>query len=508
MKKIICTLLALTSVLMLAACSSFDKSSGGDNYNKGYNYAPGGYFEGKMEIGDTGLSPDGELEDNTLIENPYVDTSKEPTSTFSADVDTASYAFFRKLCQSGYTFSELCSTMRNSLRTEEMVNYFEYSGNLPQNEDLFGVTSVIAECPWNAEAKLLMLTLKTEKAVEKKKNNLVFLIDVSGSMNTNDKLGLLKSSFGYLISSLDENDTVSIVTYSGKEETVLEGCPGNKGDMIANAIDSLVANGSTNGEAGLKTAYAIAEKYFIPDGNNRIIMASDGDLNVGISNADELKSFITKKRSSGVYLSVLGFGTGNYRDANMEAIADNGNGVYYYIDSNTEAEKVFCTDLLSTLYAVGSDVKLQLTFDPESVSQYRLVGYENRLMNNEDFEDDTKDAGEIGAGHSVTVFYELIIAENAEQKDSWITLSVRYKKPGESKSILNEYSIGKGSLTDSPNDDFLFAAAVAELSLLMRGSEYLKNDATLDSVYKSIPVSTDPLKTQFRNLVETLTKVR
>lgn len=490
MKKIISAILAVTAALTFASCGK----SGG-------NYAPGNdgiYHPGYIK-GDGVISPDGK---EGLIENSYKSTATDPTSTFSADVDTASYAFFRKLCQSGYSFSELAATMRDSVRTEEMVNYFEYSGNLPENGGLFGVKSVISDCPWNPEAKLLMLTLKTEKAVEKKKNNLVFLIDVSGSMNSADKLELLKSSFHYLISSLGADDTVSIVTYSGREEVILEGCAGNKGDMISKAINSLKASGSTNGEAGLKTAYSIAEKYFIPDGNNRIIMASDGDLNVGMSSAEELKNFVSEKRRSGVYLSVLGFGTGNYRDGNMEAIADNGNGVYYYIDSDTEAEKVFCTDLLSTLYTVGSDVKLQITFDPKSVSQYRLVGYENRLLNNEDFEDDTKDAGEIGAGHSVTVLYELITAAGAEENESWMTLSIRYKKPGETKSELNEYTVGAGSLTTAPDADFTFACAVTELSLLLRESEYLKTDVTLNSITEMLPDDGgDALRAQFRSLL-------
>lgn len=493
MKKLISTLLAVTAAVTLAACSA----KGGNNYAPGYNGYDRFFPDHIAEEGVT--DPDGR---EGLIENSYVSTADEPTSTFSADVDTASYAFFRKLCRSGYNLSELSATIRDSVRTEEMVNYFEYSGNLPQNGELFGVSSVIADCPWNPEARLLMLTLKTEKSVEKKKNNLVFLIDVSGSMNSDDKLGLLKSSFQYLIGSLTADDTVSIVTYSGREAVVLEGCAGSKGDMIAKAIKSLKASGSTNGEAGLKTAYALAEKYFIPDGNNRIIMASDGDLNVGMSSESELKDFVSKKRESGVYLSVLGFGTGNYRDGNMEAIADNGNGVYYYIDSDTEAEKVFCTDLLSTLYTVGSDVKLQITFNPESVAQYRLVGYENRLLRNEDFEDDTKDAGEIGAGHSVTVFYELITTDTAAENDSWMKLSVRYKKPGEAVSVLDEYLIGKESLAAAPGNDFIFASAVAELSLLLRGSEYLKTDVSLGSIISMLPDDGgDALRAQFRSLL-------
>ncbi len=505
MKKTVCTILAIITALTVTSCSAMKNAM-----PEGNDYDPG-RANNKLEAGEL-LEEDNEMIDissedyGKLIENQFIQVSEHAVSTFSADVDTASYTYFRKLCTLGYSLSELTATAGSSIRTEEMINYFSYEGNSPKDGDLFGVKTVIADCPWNPEAKLLTLTLNTEKAVSKQKNNLVFLIDVSGSMQSSDKLELLKKSFSYLIDALSEDDVISIVTYSGKEEVVLEGCAGNKAEAIRKAVNSLSAGGSTNGQAGIQKAYEIAEKYFIQDGNNRIIMASDGDLNVGISSADDLKSYISEKRQNGVYLSVLGFGTGNYRDANMEAIADNGNGVYYYVDSDMEAEKIFCTDLLSTLYTVASDVKLQITFNAESVSQYRLVGYENRLLNQEDFEDDTKDAGELGAGHSVTVCYELITTDSADQNGEWMKLAIRYKNPGETKSNLNEYSIGKESLTSEPDDDFIFISAVTELSMLLHNSEYLKNSITIDTIYETLTgiETDDEYKTQFISLIKGL----
>ncbi len=506
MKKILSFILAAMTVLTLASCSA--KKGSGDYYV--YNDAPSLGVNIELEGGGVNAPAGDDAASGTdyekLIENAFTDVTKTPVSTFSADVDTASYAYFRKLVDQGYKLDELIATAGNNIRTEEMINYFTYNGNQPKDGELFGVKSVIADCPWNPEAKLLALTLNTEKAIAKQKNNLVFLIDVSGSMNSHDKLELLKDSFSYLIDSLGEDDVISIVTYSGAEKVVLEGCEGNKSETIRNALKELNASGSTNGQAGIQKAYEIAEEYFISDGNNRIIMASDGDLNVGISNTEDLKRFIEEKRNNGIYLSVLGFGSGNYRDSMMETIADNGNGVYYYIDSELEAEKVFCTDLLSTLYTVASDVKLQITFNPDSVSQYRLVGYENRLLNEEDFKDDTKDAGDLGTGHSVTVCYELITTEAAENNSEWMKLAVRHKKPGEDKSNETQYIIGKESLTDAPDDDFNLVTAVAGMSLVIRESEYIKNEFNVDSVLGILDDINlnDEYKTQFKGLIEKL----
>ncbi|MBQ7383871.1 MAG: VWA domain-containing protein [Clostridia bacterium] len=499
MKKLLSLLLAgLFICLTLASCSKAEDMEMG--------VADGGFEElGAAEE----ISPEDENY-GKLVENEFVKAEDTPVSTFSADVDTASYAYFRKLVNSGYNLSELISTGGSSIRTEEMVNYFDYDYEGPAEGELFGKNVQIATCPWNENAVLMVLGLKSEEIEVESDNNLVFLIDVSGSMDSQDKLPLLKKAFSHLVSQLDESDRVSIVTYSGKEDVVLEGCEGSKSEKIMKAVNGLKAKGSTNGEAGLQKAYALAEKYFVSGGNNRIIMASDGDLNVGISSAEELKEYVSEKRDSGVYLSVLGFGTGNYKDSSMEALADNGNGVYYYIDGESEAEKVFGSDIFSTLYTVGKDVKLQITFNPLAVDSYRLIGYENRLLNKEDFEDDTKDAGDVGAGHAVTVCYELILTEDAmAESPEWMTLAVRYKRPDEDKSNLNEYKIGVSDYTEAPSDDFKFICGIVKTSMLLHDSKYLEQKGTsaLKNIIEEISgidLSADNEKKEFLDLLKKL----
>ena len=441
---------------------------------------------------------------SSLITSPFVKTEENKFSTFSADVDTASYTYFRKLMGYGYTLSELRNTASN-FRTEEFINYFRYEAKSPAEGELFGVTTTLVPCPWNEGSLLLRATLQTESPNTEAQNNLVFLIDVSGSMSSSDKLPLLKKSFSYLVSSLKPNDTVSIVTYSGREAVVLDGCKGNNPDTIMNAINSLVASGSTNGEAGLTMAYQIAEKHMSEGSNNRIIMASDGDLNVGISSASELTRYIEQKRNAGIYLSVLGFGTGNYRDDRMEALADNGNGVYYYIDGESEAEKVFGDDLLGTLYTVANDVKLQIEFDPDYVESYRLIGYDNRILDKEDFENDAKDAGEVGAAHQVTVCYEIVLKPSDEAVSDYMTLRVRYKNPGEPISRLNEYKIGSQDYTAQADTDTSFIASVIELVSLIRNPQY-EGDVTVESILAELQglELADNYKAEFRELVKAL----
>ena len=459
MKKVFALLLAV--MMFLTSCSmKFSKDAAYD----GMKYE--NYRQAAQEMPAEQVN-----EDAGFVENPFVKTAENAISTFSADVDTASYTMMRKLINQGYSFNELKSIAGTGIRTEELINYFKYDYDLPGENELFGVKIKTAACPWNRANHLMTIGLATEAQVTKTKNNLVFLIDVSGSMASDDKLSHLQKTFSYLTGMLGEDDVVSIVTYSGKEEVVLDGCAGNKGDLIQQKLNSLVANGYTNGESGLKKAYQIAEKHFIQDGNNRIIIASDGDLNVGISTTEEMEKFISDKKNSGVYLSVLGFGNGNYRDKMMETIADKGNGVYYYIDGETEAEKIFCDDLMSTLYTVAEDVKLQITFDPQYVSEYRLIGYENRVLNTEDFENDTKDAGEIGAGHTVTVCYELKLTDAAQTADKWLDLAIRYKNPGEPKSNLNEYTAGCATLCEL-DGDMEFISVLIELAMLLHESKY------------------------------------
>lgn len=453
---------------------------------------------------DTVIEDDTTANTPTFVENPFVNTSENNISTFSADVDTASYSYFRKLVNGGYGFNNL-KNGGSAFRTEEFINYFKYDVAGPKNGELFGVYTEMTPCPWNSDNMLLRVTLQAEQGDVDKPNNLVFLIDVSGSMSSSDKLPLLKRAFSYLVSNLDGNDTISIVTYSGKEAVVLDGCNGLDSVKIMNAINSLTASGSTNGEAGLTMAYQIAEKHFKADGNNRIIMASDGDLNVGISSADQLTAYIEQKRDQGVYLSVLGFGTGNYQDDKMEALADNGNGVYYYIDGETEAEKVFGSDIFGTLYTVAEDVKLQLEFNPEAIKFYRLIGYENRTMANEDFENDKKDAGEVGASHQVTVFYEIEPTKTEQILENYMILRVRYKNPGESLSLLNEYTLGNEIITTAPGADTRFITSVIEICMLLHGSEYA-DGITLEGIVEDLGSLelTDPYKAEFRSLLEGL----
>lgn len=527
MKKVISLILTLT-LLAPALCSCAAKNSDQNSLHGGSNDKPGGTyasmdgvydnFEGEYELNEGMMTPALPSEDisggeanniiEAFIENKFIKTSDECVSTFSSDVDTASYSYLRRLIKQGYSLSELTATAGRSIRTEELINYFNYSYPNPSGDELFSTTMRIAPCPYNKDAVLMMLGLKAKEIEYAEKNNLVFLIDVSGSMNSKDKLELLKKTFSHLTDKLGEDDVISIVTYAGGEKVVLDGCSGAKKDKILKAVNDLCAKGSTNGEAGLKKAYQLAEKHFISGGNNRIIMASDGDLNVGISSVDELKSFIEQKRDSGVFLSVLGFGTGNYKDAQMETIADCGNGVYYYIDSETEAEKVFGTDIFSTLYTIAKDVKLQLTFNANAIDSYRLVGYENRLLSKEDFENDRKDAGDLGAGHSLTICYELILKDEAKNsEDEWMKLAVRYKAPDEDKSKQNDYSFNRESYTDTPDDTFRFVCSVIELSMLLHESEYASG-VTLDGIKEDLGELRldDEYKRAFSGLVEKLAK--
>lgn len=449
-----------------------------------------------------------EEENNIFVENSFISTEVSNVSTLSADVDTASYTYFRKLVNSGYSWAEL-SRYSSNFRTEEFLNYFKYTAEQPSDNELFSVNPTLLPCPWNENNILLSMTLQATNATPTEGNNLVFLIDVSGSMSSSDKLPLLKTAFSYLADHLSENDVISIVTYSGKEAVVLDGCSGNKKEDILVAINSLKASGSTNGEAGLQKAYQLAEKHRIEGGNNRIIMASDGDLNVGISSESALKEYITQKRDAGIFLSVLGFGTGNYRDSKMETLADNGNGVYLYVDGASEAEKVFSTDLLGNLYTVAKDVKMQITFDKTYVSSFRLIGYENRLLNEEDFTDDTKDAGEVGSGHQVTVCYELTLTENAMAEGAnWLELAVNYKLPDEQASVLpNLYNIGYANYTETPDADRAFMIAIIETCMLLHNSKYLPSGFTLGNILEqlnALDLSDYPERAEFRTLLNML----
>lgn len=458
-----------------------------------------------------------------MDENEFMDVEKQPLSTFAADVDTASYTNIRRMINEGYMPDEIPS---GSVRIEEMINYFDYDIPAPKDGEPFCVTSEMNTCPWNEDNKLLMVGMRTEEIdlSDAPASNLVFLIDVSGSMYDDDKLPLLQQSFCMLAESLTENDRISIVTYASGDTVVLEGAKGNEYKKIADAINSLEASGSTNGSAGIQTAYELAEENFIKGGNNRVILATDGDLNVGVTTQSGLEELITEKKESGVYLSVLGFGQGNINDANMETLADKGNGNYAYIDSTFEANRVLVQQLGSTLFTVAKDVKLQVEFNPEQVESYRLVGYENRVMDAKDFNDDTKDGGEIGAGHCVVALYEVVPAgssssnlrygekeeESKAEKDSkyadeYCAISIRYKEPDGNESKLLTYPVDIKADSKTPSEDFLFAAYVAETGMVLKDSKYVEGIGLVD-VYKDLKKLgvKDEARKEFVQLVRTL----
>lgn len=475
-------------------------------------------------------------------EKGFSSVKTSPLSTFAADVDTASYTNMRSIIRKlaggqtgsysyGYTVDSL-----HDIRIEEMLNYFNYDftgGTLI--DDTFTVTAEVSTTPWNKDTQLMVLNVKAKDlpVEEVTGSNLVFLIDTSGSMDAANKLNLVKQSLTMLTNELSERDTISIVTYSGNETTLLEGVKGSDKGAIIEAIDSLVPYGSTNGEGGIKQAYKIAEKYKEGHSNSRIIMCSDGDLNVGLSSEDALIDLVTKYRETGVYLSVLGFGEGNYKDNKMEALADNGNGNYYYIDDIKEGHKVLVEDLLSTLVTVADDVKFQVEFNPQYIKGYRKIGYENRDMANEDFHDDTKDGGEVGYGQEVTIVYELVPVNSAieiagsdlkyqesavsdSSVEDWLTVSVRKKSHGASESTLSEYVVSKANESANPSDTWKFISDVVAFGLLLNDSDYIENydvSTIISNLDKFTFVDEDKkefvgLVICYRNYLESLSEVK
>jgi len=441
---------------------------------------------------------------SAIHENGFKDVLHNPLSTFSIDVDKASYSNVRRFLNMGQL------PPMDAVRIEEMINYFNYDYPEPKGKHPFSVYTEISNCPWNESHQLLHVGLKG-KDIDKSElpaSNLVFLLDVSGSMSAANKLPLLKQAFKMLVNELRPEDRVAIVVYAGAAGLVLESTPGSKKEQIIAALDQLQSGGSTAGGAGLKLAYKVAQNNFIEDGNNRIILATDGDFNVGSSSNAEMERLIEQKREHGVFMTVLGFGMGNYKDDKMEIIADKGNGNYAYIDNIQEARKVFITEFGGTLFTIAKDVKFQIEFNPARVKGYRLVGYENRLLNDEDFNDDKKDAGEMGAGHTVTALYEVIPAGSHESlksidalkyqsdpkkvKDTkevkadlsaeLMTVKLRYKQPDGNTSTKVEIPV-KGKVLDleETSDNFRFSAAIAEFGLILRNSQY-KEDASMEHV--------------------------
>ena len=432
-----------------------------------------------------------------IAENDFKNVIASPLSTFSIDVDAASYSNMRRFITNGQ------NPPADAVRIEEMINYFSYDYPQPKGEHPFSITTEMSDCPWNKNNKLIHIGLQGKKMdmSELPSSNLVFLLDVSGSMSSPNKLPLLKKSFNLLVNNLTENDRVAIVVYAGAAGLVLPSTPGNDKEKIMEALNNLNAGGSTAGGAGIKLAYKIAQENFIKEGNNRIILATDGDFNIGASSDGEMTGLIEEKRKSGVYLTCLGFGMGNYKDSKMETLADKGNGNYAYIDNILEAKKVLVTEMGGTMFTIVKDVKLQLEFNPEKIESYKLIGYENRLLNDEDFNDDTKDAGELGAGHTVTALYEVVLKGQgtapsvdplryqrltelipAPKTDEILTVKFRYKKPTEEKSklIVNHLTDKSISLSKT-SENFRFSAAVAEFGLLLRNSKH-KAEASFEKV--------------------------
>jgi len=423
-----------------------------------------------------------------------VSSLKTPLSTFSVDVDRASYANVRRMLENNQ------QPYADAVRIEEMINYFNYDYPQPKGKDPFSVNLEISNCPWNKGHQLLSIGLqgKDIDVHNVPNSNLVFLIDVSGSMSDANKLPLLKSSFKILIEKLRQKDRVAMVVYAGAAGVVLPSTSCDEKEKIMAAFNQLEAGGSTAGGEGIKLAYKIAKENFIDGGNNRVILATDGDFNIGESSDASMVRLIENKREDGIFLTVLGFGMGNYKDSKMEKLSNAGNGNYAYIDNVLEAKKTLGKEFFGTIYTIAKDVKIQIEFNPAQVKAYRLIGYENRMLRAEDFNDDTKDAGEIGAGHTVTALYELIPANSKEevpgideleyQKSSVVksndlmTLKLRYKKPDADVSQLIKQKVTKSDIVkNNTSNNFKWACSVAEFGLLLRGSKF-KGDANYEQL--------------------------
>lgn len=423
-----------------------------------------------------------------IVENKFLAATSNPLSTFSIDVDEAAYSNVRRYIENGNI------PPAGAVRIEEMINYFDYSYPQPTNDEPFSVNTEISESPWNPQHRLVHIGLQGKEIPVNNlpAANMVFLIDVSGSMEEPNKLPLVKSSLKLLVDQLRNDDKVAIVVYAGNAGLVLPSTSGGNKTAIKEAIDNLQAGGSTAGGEGIQLAYKVAKQNFIKTGNNRVILATDGDFNVGLSSDDDLVTLIEKERESGIFLSVLGYGMGNYKDNKMQLLADKGNGNHSYIDNINEARKVLVNEFGSTLFTIAKDVKLQLEFNPAKVQAYRLIGYENRVMAAEDFNDDKKDAGELGSGHTVTALYEIIPVgvksefiksvdslkyqpskNTVNNSEEIMTIKLRYKKPGDDVSKLTVHSVIDSHIAlVETSDNFRFSAAVASFGMLLRNSEY------------------------------------
>ena len=507
---------ALFLLVPIAACDDKKPSqSGGARYEMAPRSAPA--LPPAAQVNDP--APANTENFRHFVENDYVSAAREPRSTFSASVDTAAYGLVRAKINGGQL------PPKDAVRVADMLNYFDYDYPRPKGEEPVAAQLELAPCPWNARHHLLRVALAAKKydAADMPARNLVFLIDTSGSMAGENRLPLVKKSLGLLVNQLTNRDRVSIVTYAGEASLRLPPIAGDQHGRIRAAIESLNTAGSTNGGGGITMAYEQAARSFIEGGVNRVIIATDGDFNVGVSSEGDLVRMIEAKRKTGVYLTVLGFGMGNLQDAKLEQLAHHGNGHYAYIDTLDEARKIFA-DQGGSLAVVAKDVKLQVEFNHGRVSAYRLIGYENRLLKNEDFRDDGKDAGDMGSGHTVTALYEIVpVGVEVPVRDAgqlkyqavpadtpaaktgeWLTLRVRYKNPDTDEASEMAFAMGKDGLSEVGSKDFRFAASVAAFGLLLRESEY-KGTATWADVHEwataSVGADRRRLRAEFVGLV-------
>jgi len=545
MKKVFSILLTLVIAMTLAAgCSSSSDLSSPSIFSPSEsgpytNPAPppsspsDSYYYSDYPVSEPHRFDDGEdwyyrQFDNTdefafSAESPFKDVRNSPLSTFSASVDTASYSIMRRQIMNGSSPA--------GIRIEELINYFDYDYPAPPpgSEHPFSISTEISPAPWAPGHLLAKIGIQGTRLQHTNNiaNNVVFLIDVSGSMDRPDRLPLVIESMKLLLNQLNENDMISIVTYAGSDKILADSVPGSEKRTLMRTLDNLTAGGSTAGARGLITAYELAAKNYIEYGNNRIILATDGDFNVGISSVPDIIDLVEAERDKGIFISVLGYGMGNLKDNIMEAIATNGNGNYAYIDTIHEAKKLLVDEFDSMMFTIAKDVKFQVEFNPEVISAYRLIGYDTRRLENEDFNDDTKDAGDIGSGHNVTAFFELIpvgIANDPDLvdplkysntsssgSDDFMTVKVRYKKPDGDISKLVEQAVGPEALKRKESNSFLFASAVVEFGLLITDSDY-KGDSSLSSVqsraYSALGEDIFGIRAEFLDLVSRYSRMR
>lgn len=507
--RAVAAFVAVAAAGALAACSDGSSSDA---------YGPELAYDGSVAPDEWRQAPvDGQEEYDDSPEQPFQDATTSPLSTFASDVDTASYSNLRRQLRQGVA--------PEGVRIEELVNYFDYDYPSPEPdaEDPFTVTTQVADAPWAPGHQLAMIGVQATAAQPTSRgNNVVFLLDVSGSMDEPNKLPLLADSFELLVEQLDEDDTVSIVTYAGSEQVLADSVPGDRREELVAILSELEAGGSTGGARGLETAYELATKNFVEGGNNRVVLATDGDFNVGPSTPEQLTGLIEEHARTGVYISVLGFGMGNLKDSTMEAIADHGNGNYAYIDTLQEARKVLVDEFDSTMFVVAQDLKVQVELNPATVARYRLLGYDNRRLEDEEFDDDTKDAGDVGAGHAVTAFYEIVPADGEPaddldyqdvetgRSDDFLTVHVRYKQPGSAESTEVVFPVRADAYTARPTSDFRFASAVVEFGLTVAGSEHAEDaDARRARERAEAALGEDPygLRSEFVGLIDTYLEI-